>query len=255
MVPDRLVILTFDDGKKSDFTFVGPLLKRHGFGATFFVTEGLGFHDKEKYLTWEEIISLQEAGFEIGNHTARHRDVREQSADEFRADLRQLESRCQEHGISRPTTFAYPGSHVSRVSVQVLSEEGYKFARRGVFPEFPRDKTGECGPVYDPEVDHPLLVPTTGMSGVRWTLDEFVKVIDQAHDGKIAVLCFHGVPCDHPTASTDPAKFETFMAYLYETDCTVVALRDLEKYVECPSGPADPFEPIEQQVGVILTSF
>jgi hypothetical protein len=37
-VPDKLVVLTFDDAVKSHRTFVAPLLKDLGFGATFFVT-------------------------------------------------------------------------------------------------------------------------------------------------------------------------------------------------------------------------
>ena len=42
-IPDNLVVLTFDDGNKSDFANVPKVLKKHGFGATFYVTEGLGF--------------------------------------------------------------------------------------------------------------------------------------------------------------------------------------------------------------------
>ena len=34
-IPNGLVVLTFDDGNKSDFTYVAPLLNRYGFGATF----------------------------------------------------------------------------------------------------------------------------------------------------------------------------------------------------------------------------
>ena len=41
-IPDKLVVLTIDDGNKSDATFVGPLLKEYGFGASFYKTEGLG---------------------------------------------------------------------------------------------------------------------------------------------------------------------------------------------------------------------
>jgi len=62
-IPDKLVVLTFDDGNKSDIAYVAPLLKRHGFGATFFITEGLGFlKDKKTFLTWDEIPKLHEAG-------------------------------------------------------------------------------------------------------------------------------------------------------------------------------------------------
>ncbi|WDE97338.1 polysaccharide deacetylase family protein [Lentisphaera profundi] len=36
----KTVILTFDDSVKSKAEFVAPLLKKHGFNATFFITEG-----------------------------------------------------------------------------------------------------------------------------------------------------------------------------------------------------------------------
>ncbi|MDA0812900.1 MAG: polysaccharide deacetylase family protein, partial [Verrucomicrobia bacterium] len=42
-IPGKLVVLTFDDANKSDRAFVADVLKKHGFGATFYVTEGLGF--------------------------------------------------------------------------------------------------------------------------------------------------------------------------------------------------------------------
>ena len=50
------VVLTFDDSVASQATFVAPLLKEHGFGATFFITEGFDFaKDKKNYMTWEQI--------------------------------------------------------------------------------------------------------------------------------------------------------------------------------------------------------
>ena len=47
---DKVVVLTFDDAVKSHRTFVAPLLKELGFGATFFVThrwmaDGSELHD------------------------------------------------------------------------------------------------------------------------------------------------------------------------------------------------------------------
>src|SRR5579872_464371 len=35
---DKLVAVTFDDGSETDLLFAAPLLKRLGFGATFYVT-------------------------------------------------------------------------------------------------------------------------------------------------------------------------------------------------------------------------
>ena len=42
-IPDKLVVLTFDDSSRSHATVAAPLLKKHGFGATFFVTECFDF--------------------------------------------------------------------------------------------------------------------------------------------------------------------------------------------------------------------
>ena len=51
-IPDKLVVLTFDDCNKSDRTFVAEVAKEHAFGATFYITEGLGFlKSKKNYMS------------------------------------------------------------------------------------------------------------------------------------------------------------------------------------------------------------
>jgi peptidoglycan/xylan/chitin deacetylase (PgdA/CDA1 family) len=61
-----LVVLTFDDSKASHYTVVRPILKRYGFGATFFITEGFTFRtNKEEYLTWEQIAELHRVCLEL----------------------------------------------------------------------------------------------------------------------------------------------------------------------------------------------
>ena len=87
-IPDKLVVLTIDDCNKSDRSFVAEEVKKHGFGATFFVTEGLGFlKNKKHYTTWDEIAELHRMGFEIGNHTRSHPNLtglsREQILEEI----------------------------------------------------------------------------------------------------------------------------------------------------------------------------
>ena len=75
-VPEKLVVLTFDDSVRSHFTVVRPILLDYKFGATFFITEGFEFKDdKENYMTWEQIAQLSRDGFEIGNHTGDHKPV------------------------------------------------------------------------------------------------------------------------------------------------------------------------------------
>ena len=60
-----------------------------------------------------------------------------------------------------------------------------------------------------------------------------VWAVEQAKDGKIAVLTFHGVPAvEHPWVNVAPEQFKTYMDYLRDSSCTVIALRDLAKYVD-----------------------
>jgi peptidoglycan/xylan/chitin deacetylase (PgdA/CDA1 family) len=222
---DRLVVLTFDDSVASHATYVAPLLKQHGFGATFYITEGFEFlQDKEHYLTWEQIRGLHADGFEIGNHTRAHKSVAAQKPAEIAADLEHIEKRCAEHGLPRPTTFSYPGYAVSPTAIEVLRQRGYRFARAG------------GARVFDPAKDDPLALPQAFDGKPDSTLEQFKAAIAQARDGKVAVLTFHGVPdIRHPWVNTDPGKFAAYMEALQASGCKVIAMRDLATYLP-PAG-------------------
>ena len=84
-IPDKLVVLTFDDGNASDLSTVAPILKDHGFGATFFITSG--WLEREKRLGWPGVVKLQEAGFEIGCHTTTHPNLLGLSAEQIRKEI------------------------------------------------------------------------------------------------------------------------------------------------------------------------
>jgi peptidoglycan/xylan/chitin deacetylase (PgdA/CDA1 family) len=246
-IPDKLVILTFDDSVASQYAVVQPLLKKYGFGATFFITEGFSFPtNKTDYMTWEQIAELHRDGFEIGNHTRDHASVEGLSAGALREQLEAINRRCAEHGIPRPTSFAYPGNGISTNAWPVLHELGIKFARRGGAPEFPYE--AGRGSAYEPGKDHPLLIPTAGDARPSWTLENFKRAVDIAHEGRIAVLQFHGVPDrDHPWVHTPPEQFQRYLEYLHTNHFTVIRLRDLGRYVDPEITPADHMKIIEER--------
>ena len=212
------VVLTFDDSVASQATYVAPLLKKHGFGATFFITEGFGFaKDKKNYMTWEQIKKLHADGFEIGNHTRRHISVARQKPEALEADIIYIEKQCEKHGLPRSISFCYPGYTTSKACVRILSQRGYRYARTG------------GARAYDPEKDDPLLMPQAFDGKPKSTLEQFKAAVAKAGDGKIAVMTFHGVPdVQHPWVNTDPKKFESYMKHLKESGCRVIALRDLK---------------------------
>jgi peptidoglycan/xylan/chitin deacetylase (PgdA/CDA1 family) len=241
------VVLTFDDSVASQYTVVRPLLKKYGFGATFFITEGFSFRtNKTDYMTWEQIAELARDGFEIGNHTRDHASVNGLSASALREQLEAINARCAENGIPRPVSFAYPGNGISSNAWPVLKEMGIQFARRGGAPEFSYEDGR--GSAYEPGKDHPLLIPSAGDARPKWTLENFKRAADLARDGKIAVMQFHGVPDrDHPWVHTPPENFEQYMGYLQANHFTVIRMRDLARYVDPNVIPSDPMKIIQER--------
>ncbi|MEE2658178.1 MAG: polysaccharide deacetylase family protein [Candidatus Latescibacterota bacterium] len=233
-VPDSTVVLTFDDGNRSDLELVAPRLAERGFGATFFITNDERIcGDKTNYLKWSEVKELDAAGFEIGNHMIEHADVSTRTRVELETSLRGLEDMCAKWGIRPPCTFCYPGYATSRECAEVLRDHGYLFARRGCEPVSTREQYGHGGrgPAYDLQIDPALLVPTTGAAGPNWGEEDLRWAIDQARDGRVAVLTFHGVPDSHPHCSTAPGDFERYLQVLVERNCKVIALGELKSYV------------------------
>ncbi len=229
-IPNRIVVLTFDDSVKSHFTIVRPILKRFGFGATFFITEGFDFAtNKDDYMTWSQIAQLNHDGFEIGNHTRDHMPVTVDNLDRLSEQLEAINIQCLKNGIPRPVSFAYPGNAFDFGALPILEKAGIQFARRGTEPELPYDAGGGFG--YEVGLDHPLLIPTAGDARPTWKLEDFVGAVKKGRSGRIAVLQFHGVPDRaHPSVHTPPNRFQKYMQYLADHHYTVLALRELRRF-------------------------
>jgi peptidoglycan/xylan/chitin deacetylase (PgdA/CDA1 family) len=226
---------------------VRPLLKKFGFGATFFITEGFSFPtNKTDYMTWAQIAELHRDGFEIGNHTRDHMGVTEKNLSRLKEQVEAISRRCSEHGIAPPVSFAYPGNAIHPGALPILKELGFKFARRGTEPEFPY-KEGR-GVAYQPALDHPLLIPTTGDVRPDWTLENFKRAAGMARDGRIPIFQFHGVPDrEHPWVHTPPEKFAEYIEWLHAHGYRAIAVRDLGRYVDLEKTPPQPWKIIDER--------
>ena len=218
-IPDKLVVLTFDDATASQYSVVAPLVKEYGFGATFFICEfPPNFNDTAKYMNWRQIGELNRMGFEIANHTRNHPAIAKLSKEKIEEQLNYIERKCDSMKIAHPTTFAYPGYSLSMPGLKVLQEKGYQFARAG------------GSRAYDPTIDHPLLIPSWAMNSENKS--QIMEAFSNARDGKIVVLTIHGVPdAEHPWVNTTPELFKEYLQYLSDNHFNVIAFRDLGKYI------------------------
>jgi len=246
-IPDKLVVLTFDDASKSHFTVVRPLLKKHGFGATFFVTEASIFPPTG-------VTTCR--GKKSPNSTRMVSRSATTPAITWLSPTKPCETwppRCAASTIvARNTRFRFrsaspiPGNALSKAALPILKDLGTRFARRGGSPEYPY-KDGR-GFAYEPGLDHPLLIPSAGDARPAWNLDDFKSAVNQAKHGKIAVLQFHGVPdTAHDWVTSSKEQFEGYLKYLADHRFRVIALRDLAKYVDADIAPSNPSGVIEDR--------
>ncbi|MFC2340938.1 MAG: polysaccharide deacetylase family protein, partial [Selenomonas artemidis] len=85
-LPERPVLITFDDGYVDNYTTAYPILKKYNLKATIFVVTG--FLSKRKgYLTWDQLREMEQHGITIESHTVTHAPLPELSDDRIREEL------------------------------------------------------------------------------------------------------------------------------------------------------------------------
>jgi peptidoglycan/xylan/chitin deacetylase (PgdA/CDA1 family) len=140
-LPRRSVAITFDDAFASLYGDARRILQRYSMPATIFIVARTLSPDgyavdwvdtppsfAMKTLTLDQVLEMQDEGFDFGSHTLTHRDLRELSDDECERDL--VESKQMlEDLLRRPIPLlAYPrGFHNERVQ-RCAERAGYSCA-------------------------------------------------------------------------------------------------------------------------------
>ena len=127
VLPERPVLITFDDGYIDNYTNAMPVLKKYGMRATIFIVPG--FTDvQSNYLTWNQLKEMEKSGFTIQSHTLNHRALEELPDDEIRAEL--LNSKLLiEKNLGHPVDFlAYPTGTYNLHIAGIAKDVGYKAA-------------------------------------------------------------------------------------------------------------------------------
>ena len=133
-LPDRPIVLTFDDGYADFHRRAMPVLAQHGFTATLFVTTGweqdacLRQSAPGRMLNRTQLAEVATAGIELGGHTFSHPQLDQLPEQLVRHELcsskRWLED---EIGLAVPG-LAYPFGYSSALVRQVAREAGYRYA-------------------------------------------------------------------------------------------------------------------------------
>lgn len=141
-LPEKPVVLTFDDGYADFYREALPVLAAAGFPAVVYVVAGLagktnewsrGRNDvEEPLLTWEQMRELQGKGIEIGSHAMSHTELFKDDPDLLEREMGGSK-RFIEEKLGRPVvSFAWPGGTGAGSAAQraFLARCGYSYACR-----------------------------------------------------------------------------------------------------------------------------
>ena len=150
------IVLTFDDGLRSNFEVAAPLLERYGMRGWFFVTTGLTDcpdvqqrqHAAQHRLlgaileqpsetgriamSWDELRQLRARGHQVGSHTHSHARLGEDvDPGTVRSEVFDSKARLESMLAAPVSSFCWVGGELgsySRHAADCIREAGYEFA-------------------------------------------------------------------------------------------------------------------------------
>lgn len=140
-LPDRPVVLTFDDGFADFYTTALPALRRHRFPATLYIVTGYvgqtsrwlqpEGESNRPMLTWQQIAEVCANGIECGAHTHTHPKLDRISPDQARSEIQESGAQLRHHLRTEILSFCYPFGYFSSTVRRLVREAGFTSACAG----------------------------------------------------------------------------------------------------------------------------
>lgn len=148
-LPEKPIVLTFDDGYYNNYVYAYPLLKKHNFRGVLSIigyytdmySENGEKNEKYSHVTWDDVKEMTSSGvIEIQNHSynlhsldkgrngskKKKGESKEAYGKMLSEDLGKLQSEIKEHLEITPSTYTYPFGSVSEDSYKIVKDMGFK---------------------------------------------------------------------------------------------------------------------------------
>ena len=253
----KVVIITFGDTHKSQFTTAKPILDKYGFKASFFITcsyaEDL---KKTQHLSWNDILTLQEDGQDIESKGMTPVDLNHVSSKALDFETANSKQCLENHGIKTPNIFAAKYGNVwnNKTVIDAISKY-YGFADNGIASLMYLHCDGyknkspsqtDCR-TY---TDNGELTYANRYSTREWSHNSrdmgylhndqiiFQMFVEEVNSGivfnnkkgmldAIPIIAYHSVDDNKDPFSTDVSLFAAEMKYLYDNGFKVISMSDL----------------------------
>jgi peptidoglycan/xylan/chitin deacetylase (PgdA/CDA1 family) len=103
---NKLVMINFDDGLKSQLIYAKPILDKYGFKASFFIICGRVGTERSS-MNWQDIAELKKDGMDIESHSMTHTNLNRLSTNALKFEIGGSKQCFANHGYNT-TIFGYP---------------------------------------------------------------------------------------------------------------------------------------------------
>ncbi|MBN2203303.1 MAG: polysaccharide deacetylase family protein [Candidatus Aenigmarchaeota archaeon] len=130
-LPEKSVVITFDDGWKDQYLSAFPILKSRGFTATFFIITGTAINNSiyPGYMNISQIQDLYASGMEIACHSKTHPIGGLVNSTNLDIEINESTQDIYDMIGVYPKTFAYPEGVFNDTIIEWVQQNGYIGAR------------------------------------------------------------------------------------------------------------------------------
>ncbi|SEL41416.1 Polysaccharide deacetylase [Colwellia chukchiensis] len=138
-LPDKSVVITFDDAYLDILTNGKPILDKFGYPFTIFINPGIVEHSTGQYLSWQQLKAMADDGVIIANHGMEHDSLaripegmsQQQWLAQNRKSLLAAEKMIEQHTGQSWRYFAYPyGEYSPEIQQWVLDNNFVAFSQQ-----------------------------------------------------------------------------------------------------------------------------
>jgi peptidoglycan/xylan/chitin deacetylase (PgdA/CDA1 family) len=124
-LPEKSVILTFDDGYADNYTYAFPLLRKYGMIGHFFIITDFVNAGQSEYMSWAQIEEMAAAGQRFGSHSRDHPNLRGKRLDYLVWQALGGMEAIQAHLGYHPRWISYPSGGYDDQTIAVYKSAHY----------------------------------------------------------------------------------------------------------------------------------
>lgn len=129
-LPDKAVVITFDDGYLSIYKNAWPLLKKKKWPFTVFINTQHHNENNAQYMSWSQLQELAKGGASVANHSVSHaymvRRLPSETQAQWRArakgEITTAQAQIDKQLGQQPRAFAYPYGEYDQALQAILAE-------------------------------------------------------------------------------------------------------------------------------------